>query len=106
MIERLGGIEKVRQFYRLYVVPGMSHGVSFGIPEMLDLVVKWRENGIAPDVIHGLRVANGNTSMDMPLYPYPTKTGWDAASDSFKPVEGPRGGVERVAARFRPPAGE
>jgi len=106
VVESLGGIEKVRQFYRLYVVPGMSHGVPFGIPEMLDHIVKWREKGIAPDVIHGLCVANGKTSMDMPLYPYPAKTGWDAASDSFKPVDGPRGGVERVAARFRPPAVE
>ena len=41
-----------------------------------------------------------------PLYPYPAKTGWDAGTSSFQRVEGPRAGVERVAAAFRPAAAE
>ncbi|MFZ4776107.1 MAG: tannase/feruloyl esterase family alpha/beta hydrolase [Terrimicrobiaceae bacterium] len=35
------------------------------------------------------------------LYP-----AWDAETATFKPVDGPRGGVDRVADRFRPPAAE
>ena len=42
----------------------------------------------------------------MPLYPYPTKTGWDAETSTFKPIDGPRTGVERVAAPFRPAPAE
>jgi feruloyl esterase len=52
------------------------------------------------------RVYLDKTELDLPLYPYPTRAVWDAASSSFKPVDGPRGGVERVAERFRPPAAE
>jgi feruloyl esterase len=51
-------------------------------------------------------VVDGKQELELPLYPYPMKTGWDAATSSFKPVEGPRGGVERVAERFRPAAKE
>ena len=51
-------------------------------------------------------MVDGKTELEMPIYPYPIKTGWDAATASFQPVEGPRGGVERVAARFRPAAAE
>jgi feruloyl esterase len=49
---------------------------------------------------------DGKTELEMPIYPYPTKTGWDAATSTYQPVEGSRGGVERVAERFRPPAAE
>ena len=104
VIEHFGGIEKARSFYRVYVVPGMSHGVTLGMPEMLDLIVNWREKGIAPDVIAGRCDVDGK--IEMPLYPYPEKTGWDAKTGNFKPVAGPRGGVGRVAERFRPIAAE
>ena len=107
--ERLGTIEKVRSFFRFYIVPGMSHGPGPGInslPSALDLVIQWREKGDAPEMIRGRRVVNGTTELDMPLYPYPAKTGWDADAGQFKRVEGRRGGVERVAARFRPPAAD
>jgi feruloyl esterase len=42
----------------------------------------------------------------MTIYPYPTQTGWNAATQSFVPVDGKRGGVERIAERFRPAAVE
>jgi feruloyl esterase len=107
--EHFGSIEKVRSFFRFYIIPGMSHGPGPGInslPDTLHLIVNWREKGVAPEMIQGRRITGGKTELDMPLYPYPTKTGWDAATATFKPVDGPRGGVERIAARFRPPAAE
>ncbi|HSI35453.1 MAG TPA: tannase/feruloyl esterase family alpha/beta hydrolase, partial [Tepidisphaeraceae bacterium] len=106
---RFGGIEQVKSFFRFYVVPGMSHGPGPGVnslPSALDLVVKWREQGEAPDAIQGRRVVDGKSELEMPLYPYPDKTGWDAAAGAFKRAEGKRGGVDRVAARFRPAAAE
>jgi len=104
-----GSIEKVRSFFRFYIIPGMGHGGGPGInnlPGSLNLVIAWREKGIAPEMIRARRIIEGKTEIDIPLYPYPTKTGWDAATSTFIPVEGPRGGVDRVAERFRPPAAE
>jgi feruloyl esterase len=104
--EHFGSIEKTQTFLRFYVVPGMSHGPGPGInklPNMLDLVVAWREKGIAPDALRGQRVVDGSTEFEIPLYPYPSRTGWTPEA-GFRPVDGPRGGVERIAERFRPPA--
>ncbi|MDR3400949.1 MAG: tannase/feruloyl esterase family alpha/beta hydrolase [Chthoniobacter sp.] len=109
VIERFGGLEKVQSFFKFYLVPGLSHGGGPGInqaPSLTEVVRTWREKGTAPEELKGRRVVDGKTEWEMPLYPYPLKTGWDAATSSFKPVDGPRGGVERVADRFRPPAAE
>jgi feruloyl esterase len=106
--ERCGSLERTKAFFRFYIIPGMSHGPGPGInklPSMLDLVIGWREKAEVPGMIQGQRVVAGKTELDLPLYPYPTKTGWTAAA-GFAPVEGPRGGVERVAERFRPAAAE
>ena len=87
----------------------MSHGGGPGItqtPNLIELVKQWREKGTAPDALQGRRVAAGKTELEMPLYPYPTKTGWNAETSSFQPIEGPRAGVERVAPAFRPAAAE
>lgn len=107
LIEHFGSLEKVKSFCALYIIPGMAHGGGPGInqpPSLLETVRTWREKGTAPGVQTGRRVVDGKTALEMPLYPYPAKTGWDAST--YKPVDGPRGGVERVAARFRPPAAE
>ena len=109
VIERFGGLEKVQSFFRFYLVPGLAHGGGPGInqpPNLLDAVRAWREKGAAPNALQGRHVENGKPPWEMPLYPYPTRTGWNAATSSFQPVEGPRGGVERIAERFRPPAVE
>ncbi len=109
VIEHFGSLAKVQSFMKFYVIPGMSHGPGPGInnlPGTLDLVVKWREHGVAPGQIQGRRIIEGKTEMDIPIYPYPTKTAWDAEATSYKPVDGPRGKVERIAERFRPAAAE
>jgi feruloyl esterase len=109
VIAQLGGLEKVQSFFKFYLVPGLSHGGGPGInqpPNLLEAVKNWREKGIAPDGLTGRRVVDGRTELEMPLFPYPAKTGWDAAAGKFQRVDGPRGGVERVAERFRPPASE
>lgn len=103
-----GSIDKVRTFFRYYIIPGMSHGPGPGInrlPDMLNLVENWRERGVVPDMIRGERIVDGKTEMDIPLYPYPLKTSWTPET-GFKPVEGPRGGVDHISKRFLPPAAE
>jgi feruloyl esterase len=56
-------------------------------------------------MISGKRIAEGKTEIEIPLYPYPARTRWDAGT-GFKPADGPRGGVERIAERLRPAAAE
>lgn len=109
VIERFGSLEKVQSFFRLYLVPGMSHGGGPGVnqaPNPLEAVRAWRENGTAPGTLTGRHSANGKVEWELPLQPYPQRTGWNSAISSFQAEPGPRGGVERVAERFRPAAAE
>ncbi|MFA6960979.1 MAG: tannase/feruloyl esterase family alpha/beta hydrolase [Opitutaceae bacterium] len=109
VVEHVGSLEATRSFFRYYIIPGRDHGSGPGIqntPSLLDTVRAWREKGVVPEMLPGKRIVAGKTELEMPLYPYPTKTGWDAAAASFVPFEGTRGGVDRVAARFRPAAAE
>jgi feruloyl esterase len=108
VVEHCGSLEQARSFIRLYIIPGMSHGPGPGInklPSMLGLVTEWREKGVAPERIQGQRVADGKVEIEVPIHPYPTRVVW-AEGTGFTAVDGPRGGVERVAERFRPPAAE
>ncbi|NBV25464.1 MAG: tannase/feruloyl esterase family alpha/beta hydrolase [Proteobacteria bacterium] len=113
--ERMGGLDKVQSFFRFYVVPGLAHGGGPGInqpPNLLEAVRAWREKDTTPVALTGWHVENGNpngkpgVAWEMPIYPYPAKTGWNAATSTFQPVDGPRGGVDRIAERFRPAAAE
>jgi len=109
VIERLGGLEKVQSFFRFYVVPGLSHGGGPGInqpPNLLEAVRAWREKGTAPFALTGKHAENGKPTWEMTIYPYPTQTGWNATNSAFQPVEGKRGGVDKIAERFRPTAAE
>lgn len=109
VVEHFGTLEKVRSFFRLYLVPGMAHGGGPGVnqaPNLLDAVRAWREQGVAPTALTGRHIVNGKAEWEMPLHPYPQKTVWNAKTSSFEAVDGPRGGVEGVAERFRPAAKE
>lgn len=108
--DHFGGIDKVRSFCRYYIIPGMAHGVQdTGLgapPDLLGMVMAWREKGTVPNAVTCKRVVNGRTEIEMPVYPYPEQTSWNATTNGYEPIEGPRGGVERVADRFRPAAKE
>ena len=68
-----GGLQTVDQWSRVFLVPGMAHCAggeqtvdSF---DMLDPLMNWVENGVAPDSV----VATGNSmpGVSRPLCPYP-----------------------------------
>lgn len=110
VIEHFGSLDKARSFFQFYVVPGLAHGGGPGInqpPNLLEAVRAWREKGIPPHSLlgrHATENGKGKPEWEMPLYPYPTRTGWNAATSTYEPNEGPRGGVEQIAERFRPAA--
>jgi feruloyl esterase len=109
VIERHGGLDQAQSFFLFYVVPGLAHGGGPGInqaPNLLDAVRSWRETGTEPVGLTGRHVENGKSSWEMTIYPYPAQTGWNAATQIFESVAGKRGGVHRIAERFRPAAKE
>lgn len=83
VIARTGGVEAVRQFYRLYLIPGFTHsGRSEGRPfvptpqpssgrdEMFKALQNWVENGAAPEAI---QVQSSDSRVSLPLCVYPLK---------------------------------
>jgi feruloyl esterase len=71
--KRLGDTE-TRDFYRLFMVPGMFHcngGPGCGSVDWLAVVTDWVEKGNAPAQIIGAHVEKGTTTRTRPLCPYP-----------------------------------
>jgi hypothetical protein len=63
-----------RDFYRLFMVPGMFHctrGVGVNTFDPLTALVRWVEHGETPDTIAASRVVGGSTVRTRPLCPYP-----------------------------------
>ncbi len=61
-------------FFRLFMVPGMFHcggGIGCGSFDKLTPLMKWVEQGAAPDSIVASRIVNGQTNRTRPLCPYP-----------------------------------
>ena len=70
----LGGAERARAAYRLFMAPGMGHcggGEGPSTFDMLTALEQWVEQGKAPDRIVAARRANGAVDRTRPLCPYP-----------------------------------
>ncbi|HEX2950954.1 MAG TPA: tannase/feruloyl esterase family alpha/beta hydrolase, partial [Armatimonadota bacterium] len=110
VIENFGSLDTVKLFYRYFIVPGGNHSLVSPaiceIPNLLNVVIRWREENTAPDILWCRQLVDGHPGATFPLYPYPSKTAWDDQNKCYEPVDGPRGGVDRVAEQFRPPATE
>lgn len=66
---KMGGVSETQDFYRYYVFPGATHcggsGMSTGL--LFDALVKWVENGVAPDYL----VAQVNPTRTRKVCMYP-----------------------------------
>jgi feruloyl esterase len=74
VLEALGGVAKVNDSYRLFMVPGMGHcagGDGTSTFDMVSALDQWVEKGHAPDRIAASRVVNGAVVRTRPLCPYP-----------------------------------
>jgi len=68
------GAAATRDFYRLYMVPGMFHcsgGPGCGSVDWLTAVMDWVEQGKAPEALTGAHVEKGVTTKTRPACPYP-----------------------------------
>ena len=72
--QRMGGLDRLREFCRLFLLPGRAHGRGRGMAQVHNVdnvLVDWVEKGIAPERLQ---------SDDYPIAAYPDKIGGDAAS--------------------------
>jgi feruloyl esterase len=70
----LGGVRRIDNSYRLFMVPGMDHCQGGEGPDRfdaLDAMERWRERQQAPERIVASRTRNGKTDRTRPLCPYP-----------------------------------
>ncbi|HEY8539649.1 MAG TPA: tannase/feruloyl esterase family alpha/beta hydrolase [Steroidobacteraceae bacterium] len=97
-VERFMGREKTREFYRMYLAPGVDHcrggagpdsfGVSYDEPpivdaehDMLTAIVEWVESGKAPRRLIASKVVDGKVTMTRPLCPYPQVVKYKGGGD-------------------------
>ncbi len=88
------GMRDTKEFYRLFMVPGMQHcsggpgATSFDMVEPLE---KWVENGVAPERVTAARLltgtsANGTPDRTRPLCAYPMEAKWTGKGSTDEAV--------------------
>lgn len=90
----MGGVDEVRSFYRLYMVPGLGHGPwngtanpdanppSFTPTQFYEVMTRWVENGVAPEQIV-LSTASGGPVKTRPICAYPKKVSHTGGNPSL-----------------------
>jgi hypothetical protein len=65
---------KTTEFFRLFMVPGMTHCAGGNGTDRFDpmtAIINWVEKGKAPDSIRAAHVQNNQDVRSRPLCPYP-----------------------------------
>ena len=81
---RVRALSDTREFFRLFMVPGLGHcrgGPGYNQLEPLTALERWVEEGVAPTEIIGSRVEDGTVVRTRPLCPYPEIAKWDGTGD-------------------------
>lgn len=82
---RSGGLNETRDWFRLFMIPGMFHCRGGDVPDkfdMLSAIVDWVEQGEAPDgLISAQQDAGGKTVRTRPLYAYPNVARYKGTGD-------------------------
>ena len=74
VVDAMGGTNKVRDSYRLFMMPGMAHcrgGDGVNSFDSISVMEQWVEHGKAPEQIVASRVQDGKIERTRPLCPYP-----------------------------------
>lgn len=78
------GAKPTRQFYKLYMIPGMFHcrgGVGCDEADWFAPLVEWVEKGIAPGAINSSRLEKGKTVRTRPACAYPEVARYNGQGD-------------------------
>jgi feruloyl esterase len=70
----MGGYDRTRDFFRLFMAPGMGHCAGGPGPNQFDAVIaleQWVERGVAPDILLATHSTAGKVDRTRPLCPYP-----------------------------------
>jgi feruloyl esterase len=81
----MGGLDKTRDFFRLFTAPGMGHCSGGPGPNQFDALgalEQWVEKGIAPDKLIASHVTNGKVDRTRPLCTYPLVARWKGTGSS------------------------
>ena len=73
-VQQQMGVEPARDFFRLFMMPGVFHcsgGVGPACFDVLEQIVPWVEQGRAPERIVAARLEQGKTLRTRPLCAYP-----------------------------------
>jgi feruloyl esterase len=82
------GLTQTRNFYRLFMVPGMQHCTGGPGPssfDMVDALDQWAERGTAPDQIIVSHVTSGTVDRARPLCAYPHEARYKGTGSTDKP---------------------
>jgi len=74
------GLRDTKEFYRLFMVPGMQHcsaGPGATQFDMTSALEKWVEGGDAPERIAAAHSVGGAVEFTRPLCPHPAEAVWD-----------------------------
>jgi len=81
---RQGGLAKTRDWFRLFMVPGMYHCRGGNAPNSFDFmpaIIAWVEHGIAPDGVVATQKDGDKIVRTRPLYAYPAYAEYDGKGD-------------------------
>ncbi|ANH39615.1 Tannase and feruloyl esterase [Nocardioides dokdonensis FR1436] len=100
-LSAMGGLKKVRSWYRMFLLPGVYHCSGGPGPDQVDwyaAIRAWVEKGEAPK---RLVASKKDASLTRPLFPYPSKAAYSGAGStddqaSFVRERGPRGRAVQV----------
>jgi feruloyl esterase len=79
------GLSETKDFYRLFMVPGMFHcngGPGPNTFDTLGALEQWKEKGAAPDKMIATHATNGAVDRTRPLCPYPQEAQWKGSGST------------------------
>ena len=86
VLAKMGDTDETRNFVRLFMVPGFGMCPGFGTGsngafDALDVVMKWRTTGVAPDKIIASHRVGNDVDRTHPACPYPKAAIYDGKGD-------------------------
>jgi len=81
VVKRMGGLEQVQPFARLFQIPGVAHVMQDSVG-LLDSLILWVEKGQAPEHITWKTKVPGGKTAERPVFPYPLKAVYQPGKNS------------------------